>query len=76
VLALAVRRLRRVEDVEVRTYLVAVAAAFVAFSIDGLAGPTLAVAPAGTYLWFAMGVLAYWLAGPGRMARPALHPGA
>jgi hypothetical protein len=72
VLALVLRRLRRVEDVELRTHLVAVAAVFIAFSIDGLAGPTLAVSPAGAYLWFAAGVVAYWLAGPGWGARSTL----
>ncbi|MGO9321424.1 MAG: hypothetical protein ACLQBY_11575 [Solirubrobacteraceae bacterium] len=65
VILLALRRLRLVQDVELRTYLVAIFAAFLAFTADGFAGPTLAVSPAGTFLWFAAGIAAYWLAGPG-----------
>ncbi len=68
VLVLAVRRLRRIEDPELRLYLVAVVTGFVAFTIEGLAGTTLAVTPAGAYLWFVPGVVAYWFAGPGRRA--------
>jgi hypothetical protein len=62
VILLVLRRLRLVEDVELRTYLVAVFAAFLAFTADGFAGPTLAVSPSGTFLWFAPGIAAYWLA--------------
>jgi hypothetical protein len=78
VLVLAATRLRRVADPELRTYLVAVFAAFIAFTVEGLSGPTLAVTPAGTYLWFAAGVAAYWLAGAARTAgstRPAIAGG-
>jgi hypothetical protein len=77
VLVLVATRLRRVKDVELRTYLVAVFAAFLAFTADGFAGPTLAISPAGTFLWFAAGVAAYWLAGPGFAAQRAAigaHP--
>lgn len=71
VIALGVTRLRRVVDPELRLYLVAVLTAFVALTIQGLAATTLAVSPAGAYLWFAPGVLAFWLAGPGRVAMRA-----
>jgi hypothetical protein len=66
VLLLPLRRLRVIRDVELRTYLVAVLAAFVAFTAEEFVGPTLEVAPVGTFLWFGAGVAAYWLAGPGR----------
>jgi hypothetical protein len=66
VLVLALTRLKHVVDPELRVYLVAIVAAFVALTVQGFAGPTLAVTPPGAYLWFAPGVLAYWLAGPGR----------
>jgi hypothetical protein len=70
VIALAVLRLRLIADPELRTYLVAVFAAFLAFTAEGFAGPTLAGTPAGVYLWFAIGIASYWLAGPGyRQAR-------
>jgi hypothetical protein len=65
VFRLAVPRLRRVADLELRTYLVGVLATFLALTIQGLAGPTLAVT-VGAFLWFAPGVIAYWFAGPGR----------
>ncbi len=68
VIVLAMRRMRRILDIELRTYLVAVLTVFIAFTVQGLAGPTLAVTPAGVFLWFAPGVIAYWFAGPGRKA--------
>jgi hypothetical protein len=68
VLMLGIRRLRRVTDPELRIYLVAVLASYVGFTVQGLAGTTLAVTPAGAYLWFVPGVIAYWFAGPGRVA--------
>jgi hypothetical protein len=71
VLALGVTRLRRIVDPELRTYLVAVLATFVALTVEGTAGTTLAVTSAGVYLWFAPGVIAFWLAGPGRVAMRA-----
>jgi hypothetical protein len=67
-LALALAGLRRVVDPELRMYLVALLAAYIGFTVQGFAGPTLAVAPAGTYVWFVPGVIAYWFAGPGRAA--------
>jgi hypothetical protein len=68
VLLLALGRLKRIEDPELRTYLVAILATFISLTVEGLAGPTLAVTPPGVVLWFVPGVLAYWLAGPGRKA--------
>ncbi len=77
VIWLAVTRLRQIENREMRTYLVAVMAGFLAFTADGFAGPTLAVSPAGTFLWFAAGVAAYWFAGPGfKRQRVAVRGGA
>ncbi len=68
VFVLVATRLRRIVDPELRTYLVAVVASFIGVTVQGLAGPTLAVSPAGIYVWFVPGVIAYWLAGPGRRA--------
>jgi hypothetical protein len=65
VLVLGIRRLKLVEDRELRMYLVAVLSSYIAFTIQGLAGVTLAVTPAGAYLWFVPGIVAYWFAGPG-----------
>jgi hypothetical protein len=70
VIALACLRLRRIVDPELRTYLVAVMAGFMAFTAEGFAGPTLAGTPAGVFLWVACGIAAYWFLGPGwRQAR-------
>jgi len=68
VIALGVGRLRRIVDPELRIYLVALLAAFIAFTAQGLVGSTLGVTPAGAYLWFVPGVIAYWFAGAGRAA--------
>jgi hypothetical protein len=67
-LALALTGLRRVVDPELRLYLVAALAAYVGFTVQGFVGPTLAVTPAGAYVWFVPGVIAYWFAGAGRVA--------
>jgi hypothetical protein len=66
VIWLAVRRLRRVADVEIRIGLAAVFAAFIALILMGTNGPVMASAAAGPFYWFAVGIAAYWLAGPGQ----------
>ncbi len=63
VIVLAVGGLRRVADLELRIYLAAAFAVFIAFTVEGFSGPTLAVTPAGAYLWFAAGIAAYWFGG-------------
>ncbi len=72
VIALAVRGLRRVRDVELRVYLAAVTATFIALTVEGFSGPTLAVTT-GAYLWFAAGAVAYWFGGSGRAALTRLR---
>ena len=72
-LGLALKGLRRVVDPELRVYLVAAVAVYVGYTVQGFVGPTLAVTPAGVYLWFLPGVVAYWFAGPGRAALRS-HP--
>jgi hypothetical protein len=68
---LIVRRLPRIEDVELRIALIGVFAAVFAFTIMGFAGPTMAAPPAGPFFWFAVGIAGYWFIGPGwRAARP------
>jgi hypothetical protein len=67
VLSIAVKRLRRIEDVELRTYLVGLVAGFAALTFQGFGAPTLAVT-IGAFLWFVPGVVAWWLAGPLRGA--------
>ena len=73
VIGVGVTRVRRIVDPELRLYLVALLATYVGFTVQGLSGETLAVTPAGAYVWFVPGVISYWLLGPGRsaMRRPA-----
>lgn len=68
--ALVVRGLRRIEDLELRIDLAAVFAVPLAYVVMGFSGPTTYTSPAGPAFWFAVGIAAYWFAGPGRTARP------
>ncbi len=63
---MAATRLRKVKDIEVRIGLAAIAAVLAGLTIMGFAGAFMAGQGSGPYFWFAVGVLAYWLAGPGR----------
>lgn len=60
VIALAIRGLRRIGDVELRLYLAGVFATVIAFTIMGFVGPTMSSLPFGPYFWFALGIAAYW----------------
>jgi hypothetical protein len=60
VISLAVSRLRRIGDVELRLYLAAVFATIIAFTVMGLVGPTMSSLPFGPFFWFAVGIAAYW----------------
>lgn len=62
-IVLVLRRIRSIEDVELRLCLVAVFASMITIAFKGFAGPTMATAPAGPFFWFAAGVAAYWLGG-------------
>jgi hypothetical protein len=61
---LVIRRLTRVKDVEVRLGLAAVFSVLSGLTVMGFAGAVTAGQP-GAYFWFAAGIAAYWLAGPG-----------
>jgi hypothetical protein len=75
VIGLAVRRLRHIADIELRTYLVAIFAIYISKHAAGFGGPNVSTV-GGAFLWFAPGVAAYWLAGPRRAApRPAIGRG-
>lgn len=58
--------MRRVRDPDLAIYLAAAFAPFFALFIEGTSGPLLNSTAAGPYFWFAIGIAAYWLAGPGR----------
>lgn len=61
VLLLAITRIRRVPDQTLRLNLAAIAAPIFGLTAASFAGPTTLGVPAGPYLWFAAGVLSYWL---------------
>jgi hypothetical protein len=75
-IVLGFRRLPRIPDVEMRLYLSAVFATFIAFTFVGLSGPTMSSAALGPFFWFAVGIAAYWFAGAGRTWRPPSSAGA
>jgi hypothetical protein len=66
IITLVVRRLRRIEDIELRLSLAGVFATFIAFTIMGFVGPTMSSLPFGPYFWFSVGIAAYWFGRTGR----------
>src|SRR4029077_9259371 len=60
VIGLAVRRLRHIVDIELRTYLVAIFAIYISKHVAGFGGPNVSRF-GGALLWFAPGGAAYWL---------------
>lgn len=75
-IVLVLRKIRFVEDLELRLCLVAVFASMIAIAVKGFAGPTMATSPAGPFFWFAAGVAAYWLGGVARESRRGVSRGA
>jgi hypothetical protein len=68
-LFLSATRIRRLADRETRALLTAMAAPLFALLVTWLGGVATATTPGAPYLWFAGGVLSYWLLGAGRRAR-------
>jgi hypothetical protein len=67
--ALVVRGLPRVADPDARIELAAVFAPIFALALMGLRGGFTDTAAGGPYLWFAVGIAAYWLARPAAAGR-------
>jgi hypothetical protein len=65
-IALAVRGLPRIEDLDTRLCLAAVFAVVVAYTVMGFAGPTTTSLSFGPFFWFALGIAAYWFVGAAR----------
>lgn len=61
VLWLALTRIRRIDDLTLRLNIAAIAAPLFGLLAASFAGPITIGVPAGPYLWFAIGVLSYWL---------------
>jgi hypothetical protein len=79
VIVLVARRLRKIDDIELRLSLAGILATFIAFTIIGFVGPTMSNLPYGPFFWFAVGIASYWFGG-GRLRQtlnspnPALLP--
>jgi hypothetical protein len=65
VIFIAVSRLRRIADLELRLCLAAITAPLISFFAMSFSGPVTAGAAGGAFIFFASGVVAYWFAGPG-----------
>jgi hypothetical protein len=65
VIGIAVLRLRRIEDLELRLCLAAITAPLISYFFMGFSGPTTVGSAGGPFIFFASGVVAYWFAGPG-----------
>ena len=72
---LVLRGLPHVEDPDVRIALAAVFAVLAGLTVEGFAGAYSAGSAGGPYFWFAAGIGAYWLAGPGRASSPTITGG-
>jgi hypothetical protein len=70
-LYLSVTRIRRIADRETRMLLTAIAAPLFALFASWFVGVDTATVPGGPYLWFAGGVLSYWLLG--ERGKPAVR---
>jgi hypothetical protein len=65
-LVLGVKSLRRVPDLEIRIYMAALFASFIALTIEGFSGPTTTSAALGPFFFMFAGLSSYWFLGPGR----------
>ena len=66
---LALTRVRRIRDAELRMYLAGVFAPCFAIALGGFGGPSTVALPNGPWFWLALGIAAYWLIGE-RLAAP------
>jgi hypothetical protein len=60
--------MRAVGDGELAIMLAGAFAPFVALALEGFSGPFITSTASGPYFWLAVGMAAYWFAGPGRKA--------
>jgi len=74
VIALVAAGMRGVRDGELAIMLAGAFAPFVALALEGFAGPFITSSASGPYFWLAIGMAAYWFAGPGRQRRGADAP--
>ncbi len=74
VIATVVAGMRGVGDGELAVMLAGAFAPFVALTLEGFSGPFITSTAAGPYFWMAIGIVAYWFAGPGRRRLGARIP--
>ncbi len=74
VIALVAAGMRGVGDGELAIMLAGAFAPFVALTLEGFSGPFIVSSASGPYFWLAIGMAAYWFAGPGRQRRGAGVP--
>jgi MFS family permease len=65
IVAMAVRRIRRIRDQELQMYLAAAFSPIIALLAMSYDGPVSSSEAAAPYFWFAIGMAAYWFAGAG-----------
>ena len=74
ILGLALTRVRRIRDAELRIYIAGVMAPCFAMALGGFGGPSAVALPNGPWFWLALGVAAYWLTREGAWSRVAAAP--
>ena len=74
VIALVATGMRAVGDGELAIMLAGALAPFVALALEGFSGPFITSTASGPYFWLAVGMAAYWFAGPGRRALGVRKP--
>jgi hypothetical protein len=74
VIVLVAIGMRGVGDGELAIMLAGAFAPFVALTLEGFSGPFITSTASGPYFWLAVGMAAYWFAGPGRQRRGAHVP--
>jgi hypothetical protein len=72
---LSITRIRKISDRETRILLTAIAAPLFAIFATWFVGISTATTPNAPYLWFAAGVLSFWLLGRGREMQAPSPPG-
>jgi hypothetical protein len=74
VIALVAMGMRGIGDGELAIMLAGAFAPFVALTLEGFSGPFITSTASGPYFWLAVGMAAYWFAGPGRKRRATRMP--
>jgi hypothetical protein len=74
ILGLALTRVRRIRDAELRIYIAGVIAPCFAMALGGFGGPSTVALPNAPWFWLALGVAAYWLTRTGASSTTPAAP--